>query len=327
MAVLETIQAAYLGVTVAQTYDGAGVFDVSVVLDSSLRQDAGTLAQLWIRNGEGPQLPLRELARIQPGSGCFLIEHEGMIRRRLVSCNVVDRDLVSFATEIKRRLRSELTLPPTISISSGGGAEAQAHAVRELTIHSFVAAAAIALILSLVFANARNMLLVLTNLPLALAGGALAVVVTGGSLPIGSLVGFISLFGISARNSILLVSHYEHLVNADRVAWNLETAIRGASERLVPILMTALVVALGLLPLAIQAHEAGKEIEGPMAIVILGGLVTSTVLNLLVLPALALRYWRFPMPGATAEPTNDDAARRFSTQREVQGVLTGFDQK
>jgi Cu/Ag efflux pump CusA len=117
-----------------------------------------------------------------------------------------------------------------------------------------------------------------------------------GSLTIGSLVGFVTLFGITARNSIMMISHYEHLVTQEGMTWGLEAAIRGASERLMPILMTATVTALGLLPLALGSGEAGREIEGPMAIVILGGLITSTMLNLLILPTLALRYGRFENP-------------------------------
>jgi Cu/Ag efflux pump CusA len=134
---------------------------------------------------------------------------------------------------------------------------------------------------------------VLVNLPFALIGGVLAVFATGGSISLGSLVGFVTLFGLTTRNSIMMISHFDHLVRTERMTWGLEAAIRGASERLLPILMTALVTALGLLPLAIGTGEAGREIEGPMAIVILGGLLTSTVLNLLVLPTLALRYGRF----------------------------------
>src|SRR5207249_8177862 len=151
----------------------------------------------------------------------------------------------------------------------------------------------IVLLLSIVFGNPRNLLLVLVNLPFALIGGVLAVFATGGSLSLGSLVGFVTLFGITTRNSIMMISHFEHLVKEEGMTWGLQTAIRGASERLLPILMTALVTALGLLPLAIGAGEAGREIEGPMAMVILGGLLTSTVLNLLVLPTLALRYGKF----------------------------------
>jgi hypothetical protein len=143
-------------------------------------------------------------------------------------------------------------------------------------------------------------LLVLANLPFALVGGVLAIFLVGifseegrGSLSLGTLVGFVTLFGITMRNSIMMISHFEHLVNEEGMTWGLETALRGSTERLVPILMTALVTGLGLLPLALGSGEAGREIEGPMAIVILGGLVTSTLLNLLVLPTLALRFGKF----------------------------------
>jgi len=136
---------------------------------------------------------------------------------------------------------------------------------------------------------------VLANLPFALAGGVLAVLLTGGVLTLGAMVGFVTVLGITLRNSIMLVSHYQHLVEKEGVTWGPEAALRGSSERLVPILMTAAVTALGLLPLALRSGEPGNEIEGPMAIVILGGLITSTLLNLLVLPALALRYGRFEL--------------------------------
>ena len=145
----------------------------------------------------------------------------------------------------------------------------------------------------MVMGSGRNLLLVLVNLPFALVGGILAVFAGGGWLSIGSMVGFVTLFGITLRNSIMMLSHYEYLVTDEGMAWGPEAAIRGASERLVPILMTALVTALGLLPLAIGAGDPGREIEGPMALVILGGLFTSTALNLLVMPGLALRYGRF----------------------------------
>ena len=152
------------------------------------------------------------------------------------------------------------------------------------------------------FHNWRNLLLVLVNVPFALVGGVLAVWLTSllapgeSSLTIGSLVGFVTLFGITTRNSIMMISHFEHLVTVEGMAWGPEAVMRGAAERLMPILMTATVTGLGLLPLALGTGEAGREIEGPMAIVILGGLLTSTALNLLVLPTLALRYGRFQQP-------------------------------
>jgi Cu/Ag efflux pump CusA len=136
------------------------------------------------------------------------------------------------------------------------------------------------------------MLLVLANLPFALVGGVAAVVLSGNNLSVGSLVGFVTLFGITMRNSIMMISHFEHLVRHEGEVWGIHAAVRGASERLTPVLMTAIVTALGLLPLAV-GRGAGREIEGPMAVVILGGLATSTVLNLLVLPTLALRWGRF----------------------------------
>jgi Cu/Ag efflux pump CusA len=163
-----------------------------------------------------------------------------------------------------------------------------------LFLHSLIAVVGVVILLAIVFRSARNLLLVLANLPFALVGGVLAIFLLGGkSLSVGTLVGFVTLFGITMRNSIMMISHFEHLVREEGMTWGLETALRGATERLVPILMTALVTALGLLPLAIGSGSAGREIEGPMAIVILGGLLTSTLLNLVVLPTLALRHGRF----------------------------------
>ena len=156
------------------------------------------------------------------------------------------------------------------------------------------------MLLAIVFRKASHLLLVLANLPFALVGGVLAIFLVGyfgddgrGSLSLGTLVGFVTLFGITMRNSIMMISHYDHLVKVENLPWGIETALRGATERLIPILMTALVTALGLLPLALGSGAAGREIEGPMAIVILGGLVNSTALNLLVLPVLALRFGKF----------------------------------
>jgi len=153
------------------------------------------------------------------------------------------------------------------------------------------------LLLSIVTRGWRNLALVLANLPFALVGGVLAVFATGGMVSLGSMVGFVTLFGISVRNSIMMVSHYEHLVETKGLRWGPETAVEGAADRLVPILMTSLVTALGLLPLAIGMNDPGREVEGPMAVVILGGLLSSVALNLLVLPTLALRFGRFkPAP-------------------------------
>jgi Cu/Ag efflux pump CusA len=148
-------------------------------------------------------------------------------------------------------------------------------------------------VLYIAFGNLRNLLLTLFNLPFALIGGVLAVTFNAGWISIGSLVGFVTLFGITLRNSIMLISHYQHLINVENLTWNLETCIKGASERLPSILMTAIVTALGLLPLALGSGQPGKEIEGPMASIIVGGLVTSTILNLLILPSIMLHFGKF----------------------------------
>lgn len=290
---LETIQTAYQGATVAQVYDNDRTLDVKVILEPKMRRDPENIGSLMVRNDSGVTVPLRELADIGRESGRYIVVHENTLRRQQVTCNVDGRDLVSFVAEAKRKIADNIILPPGVTLSYGGAAEAQTRAKEDLLLHSATAAAAIVILLMLVFNSARNTLLVLFNVPFALTGGVLAAWLTGGSLSVGSLVGFVSLFGISARNSILMISHYEQLTAVEGEPWNLATAIRGATERLQPILMTALVVALGLLPIALGAEEAGKEIEGPMAIVILGGLLSSTLLNLLVLPTLALRFGHF----------------------------------
>ena len=159
--------------------------------------------------------------------------------------------------------------------------------------HSLLAGAGVFVLLYLAFANLRNLTLAFLNLPFALVGGVIAVLVNGGWMTLGSLVGFVTLFGITLRNAIMLVSHYQHLVEVGGLPWNLDTMLRGAAERLPSILMTALVTALGLLPLALGSGQPGREIEGPMAMIIVGGLVTSTLLNLLILPVVMLRFGRF----------------------------------
>jgi Cu/Ag efflux pump CusA len=295
--VLETIETAYQGAVVAQSYQGNRVVDVNVILAERDRREPERVGDLLLRSSEGTRVPLRELADIEAGNGRSLVVHEGAQRRQQVTCNVTGRDLTSFVAEAKHAVAEKVQFPSGVYAVFRGSAEQQATAQREILIHSAIAGVGIIVLLAMVFRTGRNLLLVLANLPFALIGGVLAIFALGGMLSIGTLVGLVTLFGISTRNSIMLISHYEHLVTAEGCAWNLETALRGASERLVPILMTALVTALGLLPLAIGFGEPGHEIESPMAIVILGGLLTSTVLNLLVLPTLAVRYGRFEQAG------------------------------
>jgi len=298
--VLEAIQTSYQGTVVAQTHRGNQVADVAVILHEPARQDPEAIGSLVLRNPQGQMMPLRELAVVYPTSGRFSIMHEGARRRQTVTCATSGRDVSSFVEEAKKQVEAKISFPAGTYAAFSGTAQAKEKAQRELLLHSAIAAVGILLLLSVVFHNARNLLLVLANVPFALVGGVVTVWLTtvfgeagGGGLTIGSLVGFVTLFGITTRNSIMMISHFEHLVTEEGMTWGPETVMRGASERLMPILMTALVTSLGLLPLALGSGEAGREIEGPMAIVILGGLITSTALNLLVLPTLALRYGKF----------------------------------
>jgi Cu/Ag efflux pump CusA len=200
-------------------------------------------------------------------------------------------DQAGFANAARKAV-AQVPLPPGVFLRYGGAAEAQAAAAHELLFHSAAAFVLIVLLLALAFPSARHVLLVLLALPSTLIGGVAAVAITGGTLSLGAMVGFVALFGMAARNTILMISHYDHLVGEEGAAWSLGTSMRGAEERLTPVLLTALLTALALLPVALQLHQPGHEIEGPMAVVILGGLVSSTLVSLLLIPPLAARWLR-----------------------------------
>ncbi|MBV8879641.1 MAG: efflux RND transporter permease subunit [Planctomycetaceae bacterium] len=291
--VLEAIRTGTQGLGVGQTYEGSQVVDIVVKLDEAERRDPESIGGLLLRNREGATVALDRVAEVYLSTGRHSVLHDGARRYQEVSCSVAGRDQASFAAAARKKILETVKFTGGTYPKFVGVAEEQASARHELLMHSLLAGAGVLLLLAMVFRRLRNLLLVLANLPFALVGGVLAVYFTEGVLSIGSLVGFVTLFGITTRNSIMMVSHFEHLVGVEGRPWGLETALRGASERLVPVLMTALVTALGLLPIALGSEEAGREIEGPMAIVILGGLATSTLLNLLVLPTLALRFGRF----------------------------------
>jgi CzcA family heavy metal efflux pump len=296
VSVLEVIRTAYGGQTVGQISQGVRVIDVTVILDPSDRENPLQIAALPISTPDGNYIALGQVATIYETSGRYIVLHDGARRVQAITLNVSGRDLNSFIHDARTRILANVKFPTDTYFEFAGTATAQAQSRRDLLTHSLLAGLGIVLLLSIVMMNFRNLLLVLANIPFALVGGVLAVFAMGGTLSLGPLVGFITLFGITLRNSIMMVSHYEHLVSIEGMIWGLEAAIRGASERLTPILMTATVTGLGLLPLAIGSGDPGREIEGPMAVVILGGLVTSTALNLLVLPTLALRYGRFEAP-------------------------------
>lgn len=291
--VLDAVGTAFQGQVSGQLYDGDRTFDLITILSPSARRSPATVSSLPIRTPSGAFVRLSDVADIRYAPGRYQIQHEGGRRLQTVTSEVRGRNVVSFVAEAQRAIASQVPLPKGTYITYGGTAQAQAEAQRALLFNSGVAAIGIVLLLSIVAASMRNVLLILANLPFALAGGVLAVLVSGGTLSLGAVVGFVTLFGITLRNSILMIAHFQHLVAEEGARWTRDTAIRGAADRLVPIMMTSIVTALGLLPLALGAHDPGREIEGALAIVILGGLITSMVLNLLVLPVLSLRYGRF----------------------------------
>ena len=291
--VLDTIQAAYKGVNVAQVYAGNQVHDVAVSLSPANRQSPAQVGLLSMRNPQGVIVPLKQLADIYQSAGRFQIQHTGGQRLQTVTSGVRGRAISAFVAEAQARIKRDVVFPDGTYAVFAGEAQARAKSQHDLLVNAALAGVGIVLLLFMALRSTHALLLVLVNLPFALVGGVVMVLITGGDLTLGSLIGFVTLFGITLRNSIMLISHYQHLVYREDMVWGTQTAKRGASERLVPILMTALVTGLGLLPLAMYSGAPGNEIEGPMALVILGGLITSTILNLLVLPTLALRFGRF----------------------------------
>lgn len=289
---LSAVETATGGATAAQVFEGNRSIDVVVIMDPRSVQRAEDLADIPLAATGGRIVRLSQVADIARTSGRYMVAHEGARRLQTVTMNVRGRDVASFTADLQGVVRSA-HLPRSVETEVGGTATAQTAAQHELLYRGLFTAAGIVMLLAVAFGSGRRVLLVLVNLPFALTGGVFALFGTGGLLSLGSLVGFVTLFGISTRNAIMLIAHYDHLVRVEGATWGLETAIRGAIERFSPVLMTATITWIGLVPLALGSGDPGREIEGPLAIVILGGLLTSTVLTLFVLPTLALRYGRF----------------------------------
>jgi Cu/Ag efflux pump CusA len=275
------------------------VIGIAVTLADEYKRDLSQAGDLPLRTPRGKLIALKDVADIQQATGRYKILHDQGKRLQTITCAVNNRDIEDFVNEARGKINAQMRFAPGNYFSVTGAAQAQAAAREELILHSALAGVGIFILLYLAFASVRNLVITFLNLPFALFGGVLAVLFGGGWLSLGSMVGFVTLFGITLRNSIMLVSHYQHLVEVERRPWNLETAKLGAAERLPSILMTALVTALGLMPLALGSGEPGREIEGPMAAIIVGGLATSTILNLLILPTVLLHFGRF----APAEPS------------------------
>jgi len=295
--VLEAVQSAYSGVAVNEVQANNRRLPVTLLLDEATRGDANRLGDVIVAADAGGPVRLRQVADITQGAGRYNILHRDAQRLQVVTAHFEGRDTGGFMRELRATVFAEMAFPQGVHAEFSGAAVEQGAARRDLIAHAAIAGVGVLLLIYMAVGRLRYLLLILLNLPFSLLGGVLAVVLSGGVVSVGSVVGFVTLFGITVRNSIMLVSHYEHLVRREGCAWNLDTALRGARERLPAILMTAAVTALAMLPLTVDSDNPGREIMGPMAAIIIGGLVSSTLLNLLVMPALLYRYGRFDERG------------------------------
>jgi len=285
----ESVDTAFNGEVVSQVLEEQRTYDVLVRFDAAARQSVETIAGTLIDTPTGAKVPIGQVAEVRTDQGPNTINRENVQRRIIIQSNVAGRDLGGVINDVRAAISQKVALPQGYFVQYGGQFEAQEKASRQITLLSVVAIGGIFLLLFIALRTARAALLVMANLPLALIGGVVMVFLSGGTLSVASLIGFITLFGIATRNGIMLISHYRHLMEEEGVSFR-DAIAQGSMERLSPILMTALVTGVGLIPLALGAGEPGREIQQPMAVVILGGIVTSTFLNMIVIPALYLRY-------------------------------------
>ncbi len=301
----KVVETAFNGQVVSQVLQDQQLFDLLVWLQPAARSSVETIRNLLVDTPTGQKIPLAQVARIAYGTGPNTINRENVSRLLVVSANVSGRDLRSAIDAIATNIRQNVTLPAGYFIQYGGQFESEARATQSLLLYSGLALLVIAVLMYFAVKSVPAMLMIMVNLPLALVGGIGAIALSGGVISVASLVGFITLFGVATRNGLLLVDNYNTKL-AQGIPLK-QVITQGSIERLVAILMTALTSALGMVPLAIGSG-AGKEILQPLAVVVLGGLFTSTALTLLVLPALYAQFGKFLLPDRAKSPILTNAS-------------------
>ncbi len=278
------VETAIAGLKVSEVYENNLNYDLVLRYDEPYRNSARAIENTLIDTWDGLKIPLQYVADVVSVSGPNVINRENVQRKMVVSANVADRDIGSVVQDVKQALDASISLPESYRIELGGQFESAQQAQKMLFFSSLLAVLIIFIILYQEFKNTLVAFVVLLNLPLALIGGVVSIWLTSGTISIPAIIGFITLFGIATRNGILLISRYRHMQTDGHSVE--KSVLEGSADRLNPILMTALASALALLPMAIAGQKPGNEIQAPMAIVILGGLITSTLLNLYVIPSV-----------------------------------------
>jgi Cu/Ag efflux pump CusA len=285
-----SLQVAFVGETVGHIFEGQVAFPLVLRYAFDSQADLETVRQTLIDTPSGARIPFGAIADIREDRSPNFISRENVQRKITVMCNVAGRDLKSVVNDVRSRVQASVSLPRNYHVEYGGQFESEAAASRLLLALGLAVILGILIILTLVFRSFSDALVIMFNLPLALIGGVVGVYLSGGVLSIASIIGFITLFGIAIRNGIMIISHIKHLMEEEGVTDFRQAVLRGAVERLSPILMTALAAGLALIPLALGSDKPGSEIEAPMAVVILFGLLSSTLLNMIVVPVVYLRF-------------------------------------
>ena len=307
--ITEALETALNGRVITQVLEEQRSFDVFLRLDHFWRDNLEFLDDVLVDLPTGGSIPLAQVASIETSTGPNQILRENGLRRIVIQCNVAGRDLGSVVEEIRDQVAAQMDFPEGYFVSYGGQFESQVNATRLILLLSLISVTAIFVLLYSHFQRVGLALQIMLTLPLSFVGAIAAIFLTDGILSVASLVGFITLLGISARNGIMMISHYLHLMRYEGEKFGKKMIVRGTLERLVPVLMTALTTALALVPLAMSRGVAGREILYPVAVVILGGLISSILLNMVVLPSLFLKFGSPASPedaSPEAEPLTAD---------------------